>query len=135
MIEWFRSGGVMMWPVLLAGLIAVGLSVDAWRKLPADEAAARVARRVRGRIDAVLVWGVFGVLMGLIGTLVGVGLVARTASQAAQAGRELPVEVIWNGLAVTLPTVVLGLSVLLVAMGLWFALRTAYRKRVTAAGA
>lgn len=135
MIEWFQSGGVMMWPVLLAGLIAVGLAVDAWRRLTSDDAAAGAPRRVRGRIDGVLFWGVFAVLAGLIGTLVGMGLVARTASRAAEAGRELPAEVIWNGLGVTLPTVVLGLVVLLVAMGLWFALRTAYRKRVSAAGA
>lgn len=91
--------------------------------------------RSGGRERPVLSWGVFAVLAGMIGTLVGVGLVARTASRAAEAGRELPAEVIWNGLWVTLPTVVLGLVVLLVALGLWFALRTAYRKRVTAAGA
>lgn len=135
MIEWFQSGGVMMWPVLLAGLIAVGLAVDAWRRLSSKELTGVASRRVRGRVDAVLVWGVLSVLMGLIGTLVGVSLVARTTGRALEAGRELPAEVIWDGLRVTLPPVLLGLMVLLVAMGLWFGLRSVYRRKVAAAGA
>jgi hypothetical protein len=135
MIEWFQSGGVMMWPVLLAGLIAVGLAVDAWRRLSSRELTGVASRRVRGRIDAVLFWGVLAVLMGLIGTLVGVSLVAGSASRAMGAGRELPAEVIWDGLRVTLPPVLLGLMVLAAAMGLWFGLRSVFRKKVAAAGA
>lgn len=135
MIEWFQSGGVSMWPVLVAGLIAVGLAVDAWRRLAPDALATGAAGRVRGRIDAVLFWGVFAVLVGLIGTLVGVGVLARAVARAGEAGRELSSAVIWDGLGVTLPPLLLGLAVLLVAMGLWFGLRTLFRKRVAAAGA
>lgn len=132
MIGWFLSGGVSMWPVLAAGLIAAALAADAGRRLTSPELSAGASRRVRGRIDAVLFWGVFAALAGLIGTLVGVALVARTAGAAAG---ELSAGVIRDGLRVTLPPVVLGLAVLLAATGLWFALRTAHRKRVAAAGA
>ncbi len=132
MIDWFLQGGFLMWPVLVAGLIALALAAHAGRRLSVDDATTVVARRIRGRIDAVLFWGVFAALVGLLGTLGGVGQLARTASRA---GGDLPAEVIWDGLRVTLPTFVLGLTVLLVSLGLWFGLRAVHRRRVGAADA
>lgn len=132
MIEWFQQGGVSMWPVLVAGLLAVGLAVDAVRRMPRADGNPAVARRVRGRIDAVLFWGVFAAVVGLIGTVVGVALVAEAASRAAGAASA---GVVWGGIEVALHTTTFGLAVLLLSLGLWFALRTAFRRRVAAAGA
>lgn len=124
MIEWFRSGGFMMWPVLAAGLVAVWLAVDVGRKLVRDGEVTDTPRGLRGRIDAVLFWGGFAALVGFLGTLGGLGQVMRWLSEAGDA----PAELIWSGLQVTLPTTVLGLVVLLLALAMWFGLLTLRRR-------
>ena len=129
MIDWFAEGGVMMWPILAAGLVALGLALDAGRRLLAGGGKADDRRRpVRGRIDAVLFWGGFAALLGVLGTLVGVALVADWLSRAGGA----PSELIWQGLGVTLNTTTFGLIVLLVSLAAWFGLRVVYRRRVAA---
>lgn len=126
MMEWFAEGGVMMWPILAAGLLALGLAVDAGRRLLAGEGEGGDPRRpVRGRIDAVLFWGGFAALLGVLGTLVGVAVVADWLGRAGGASSEL----IWQGLGMTLNTTTLGLVVLLLALAAWFGLRVAYRRR------
>lgn len=116
MIDWFRSGGVLMWPVLAAGMAVVIQTARAWR-----------ARRYAGHrspapdttVDSLLFWGAFATVVGLIGTLVGVGQMARYMESASSVGSS----VVWGGLKVTLPPTVLGLAVLTVALCAWASLR------------
>ena len=121
MIDWFASGGFFMWLVLGAGLVSIGLAADAGRRLlgtSGDEAA------IRSEIDAVLFWGGFAALLGLIGTLGGVGVMARSIEQA---GSVSPA-VAWSGIRVALITTVFGLMVLAVTLLAWFGLRTGLRR-------
>lgn len=122
MIDWFASGGFFMWPVLLAGLVVVGLAIDALRKVLATEGN-RDPRRVLGRIDAVLFWGGFAALVGVLGTLGGIAQVAGVLQRSGGA----PAELVWGGIGNTLTTMILGLAVLLLALAIWFGLRTAHR--------
>ncbi len=121
MIEWFASGGFPMWFVLGAGLVSLGLAVDAGRKLaggPADVAA------LRSEIDAVLFWGGFASLLGVIGTLGGVGIMARSIEQAGS----VSAAVAWSGIRVALITTVFGLMVLGLSLLAWLGLRSALRR-------
>ena len=121
MIEWFASGGFFMWLVLGAGLVSVGLAADAGRRLaagPSDESA------VRAEIDAVLFWGGFAALLGLIGTLGGVGVMARSIEQAGS----VSTAVAWSGIRVALITTVFGLMVLGSSLLAWLGLRTGLRR-------
>lgn len=120
MIEWFMSGGFFMWLVLGAGLVSLGLAVDAGRRLtggPVDEPA------VRAEIDAVLFWGGFASLLGLIGTLGGVAQMARYVERAGS----VSAGVAWSGVRVALITTVFGLIVLGLSLLAWFALRAGLR--------
>lgn len=125
MIDWFAAGGVMMWPILGAGLIALGLAVDAARRIFAGTEGSG-GHPVRGRIDAVLFWGGFAALLGVLGTLVGISVVADWLARAGGASAEL----VWQGLGVTLNTTTFGLLVLLVSLAAWFGLRAAHARRV-----
>lgn len=121
MIEWFLSGGFFMWLVLGAGLVSLALTADAGRKLvgePDDVLA------VRAEIDAVLFWGGFASLLGLIGTLGGVGVMARSIERAGG----VSAAVAWSGLRVAMVTTVFGLMVLALSLLAWFGLRTALRR-------
>lgn len=121
MFDWFASGGVIMWPVLGAGLLAVGLGVDAWRRVLTGGSGGRSGPGLRSRADAVLFWGGFAALLGVLGTVVGI---ARTAEALGRAGGA-PADVVWRGFRVTLPPTTLGLVFLLVALLAWLGLRVA----------
>lgn len=116
MIEMFRNGGVLMWPMLL---VALGI---AWLAL---RTAIRLARgnadpeAVQRGLHAVLFWGFMSVLLGIIGT-VG-GLVVMTQA-IALAGTVEP-RLIWGGVGVSLVTLIFGLLIFLFATISWFALR------------
>lgn len=121
MTDWFASGGIMMWPILGAGLASAGLALDAGRKLAAGTAE---PPKLGVEIDAVLFWGAFASLLGLIGTTVGV---AQTARYLEEAGRA-PAAVAWSGIRVALVTTVFGLAVLALSLVAWFGLRALLRR-------
>lgn len=122
MIEWFMEGGFPMWFILGAGLVALALAVDAGRKL--SDAPAE-ATALRAEIDGVLFWGGFASVLGLIGTLGGVALMARHLEAAGDA----PATIIWGGFRVALIPTAFGLGVLVLALLAWYGLRTALRRK------
>lgn len=66
-----------------------------------------------------LFWGVFGAVVGLLGTL---GGVAQAAAAIEAAGSVSP-SLAWGGLRVALHPLLMGLLLLSVSLLLWFALR------------
>src|SRR5690606_21547170 len=102
MMELMREGGYMMWLILAHGLLILGLG--AW----AGVRTGRVARRnvvVETAIDAILFWGVWAAVIGLLGTFVGIYQAAGVLEQFGGASAEL----IWGGIRVALTTTVFGL--------------------------
>lgn len=121
MIDWFQSGGFFMWPILVAGLVSLVLAADAGRRLASES---RPGPALRTEIDSVLFWGGFAALLGLFGTVGGIGQMARALERAGEASASL----VWGGVRVALITTAFGLIVLAVAVLAWFALRTARRR-------
>lgn len=121
MIEWFVAGGVPMWFVLGAGLAGLALAIDAGRKVLGGAAD---APGLRAEIDGVLFWGAFAAVLGLIGTLGGVALMARSLAQVSGA----PASLIWGGLRVALIPTAFGLALLALCLLAWYGLRTARRR-------
>lgn len=122
MIEWFQSGGVIMWPVLAAGIAAVVQTGRAWR---ARRGADGRTPRPSSTTDSILFWGAFATVVGVIGTLVGVGLMASYMEGASG----VPASVVWSGLKVALVPTVFGLAVLTVALCGWASLRLTSSRR------
>lgn len=121
MIEWFMEGGFFMWPILGADLASLALAVDAGRKLAGGTTG---DPGLRAEIDAVLFWGGFAALLGLIGTLGGVAQMARYVEGAGQ----VSARVAWSGIRVALITTVFGLMALGVSLLAWFGLRSGLRR-------
>lgn len=124
MIDWFASGGFPMWFVLGAGLAGLALAADAARKLFGGAE----SDGLRAEIDGVAFWGGFASVLGLIGTLGGVALVARHLERVGEA----PASVVWGGLRVALIPTAFGLGLLALCLLAWYALRVAHRRRGTA---
>lgn len=123
MMTFMQQGGYVMWLILAVGLLILGLAV--WTggrtsRLPSPDAV------VEARIDAILFWGVWVVVIGLLGTFVGIYQAAGVIEQAGGASTSL----IWGGIRLSLTTTVFGLLVFSIAALLWMGLRARYRRAV-----
>jgi biopolymer transport protein ExbB/TolQ len=127
MIEAFQSGGVLMWPLLLVG---VGVLVLALRVVWLLGARGSRSAEAESSLQAILFWGGMSVLLGLIGTVIGV---VQMTQAIALAGRVHP-PLVWGGFGVSLVTLILGMLIFAVAALLWFPLRL-WARRLPASGA
>jgi hypothetical protein len=123
MIDLFRQGGFMMYPLVAVTAAVIGYSISAARGL---RSASGPDPRLEATIDGVLFWGGFGVVLGVIGTLVGI---VHAAHAIEAAGGVVEPILIWGGLRVALSTTIVALPVFGVAALTWFALRRGYARR------
>lgn len=121
MPEFFAAGGYMMWPILICGVLVLGIAATTGAKLfrPGE----RPLTHVRSGIDAILFWGGFALVLGVLGTVVGVMQMAQAVERVGQVHTTL----VWGGFKVALITTTSGLLVLSVAMLAWFSLWLRYR--------
>jgi biopolymer transport protein ExbB/TolQ len=115
-IDFLIDGGYAMWALLVSGALVLVLAGNAVRRLATADAS---GPRDAG-VDAVLFWGMFSVVLGLIGTLVGIGQAAR----AIEAAGVVEPALARAGFRITLTTTIAGLGTGAISLVLWFALRT-----------
>jgi len=125
MIQAFRDGGVMMWPMLVVALGIVWTALRTWTRMQQDAA----SDDVRRGMQSVLFWGGMAALLGLLGTVVGLVVAAQAIARAPEA----PASLIWSGVGVTLITLIFGLVIFLFASLAWFGLNTRAARRVRSA--
>lgn len=116
------DGGFIMYPILGCGVLVLGISVWTATRLWGRDV--DLGPRTRAAVDSVLFWGGFSVVLGVLGTLVGIMVAAR----AIEAVGEVHASLVWGGVRVALITTVTGVLILSAASLLWFALRLRYRK-------
>jgi len=125
MIQAFRDGGVMMWPMLVIALGIAWTALRTWTRMHQDAASDDVRR---GTLS-VLFWGGMAALLGLLGTVVGLVVAAQAIARAPEA----PAGLIWSGVGVTLITLIFGLVIFLFASLAWFGLNTRAARRARSA--
>lgn len=123
MIELLRDGGFIMYPLLAVTAAVIGYSVSAARAL---RSASGPDPRLEATIDGVLFWGGFGVVLGVIGSLIGIVQAARIIEAAG--GIVEPI-LIWGGIRAALSSTIVALPVFALAALAWFALRRGYARR------
>lgn len=117
----FFSGGIMMYPITFSGVVALGLTVWAgWRLVNVQ---ARVDPRVEAGVDGVLFWGAYALLLGVLGTVIGIA----TAAQAIEMVGEVHTTLVWGGIKVSLITTIWGGAILAASALSWFVLRARCR--------
>jgi biopolymer transport protein ExbB/TolQ len=115
MTEAFVSGGIIMYPLLVIGIGVLWLVARTTWLLARGENAADVERPLQG----ILFWGAFSMVLGFLGTTVGIIQIAQAITLAGRA--EAPL--IWGGFGVALITLIFGMLIFLFAAVCWFALR------------
>jgi hypothetical protein len=117
----FFSGGVMMYPIAFSGLVALGLTL--WAGWRLAKSGARVDARVEAGVDGVLFWGGYALLLGVLGTVIGIA----TAAQAIEMIGEVHTTLVWGGIKVALITTIWGGAILAASALSWFLLRVRCR--------
>ncbi|HKJ93208.1 MAG TPA: MotA/TolQ/ExbB proton channel family protein [Longimicrobiales bacterium] len=123
MWQTFQEGGVMMWPLLILAVTVVVLTVRGWVRVSHVDGPDPV---VETGVDAVVFWGAWSVVLGLLGTIVGIYI----AAGFIEAAPAVSPQIIWGGIRVALTTLVFGLLIFAVSAVAWFVLRTRYRRGV-----
>lgn len=119
-MEAFTALGVIRWPLTFS---MAAVAVLALWSLRLVWSGAMPDRHARTWIDAILFWGAFAAVTGVLGTLVGVII----AAQAIETMGGLSDTLVWGGIKVALLSSALGTLILAVASLLWFGLQFRWR--------
>ncbi|MYH50538.1 MAG: hypothetical protein F4020_09975 [Gammaproteobacteria bacterium] len=119
-MEAFRALGVIRWPLTFSLLVVVALALWSlalvWRN-------AMPGRHAKAWIDAILFWGGFAAISGVLGTLVGIIITFQFIELAG----EVRATLVAGGIKVALLSSALGTLILAVASLLWFGLQLRWR--------
>jgi biopolymer transport protein ExbB/TolQ len=117
MIQFFLSMGPYGWILLLLSAVILFLTIR--RAMDLFRAAKPDPARLERGVNAILFWGCFAAILGLLGQFSGM---YRGLSIIAQAELINP-KLVFLGLADALSTTITGLTLLLLSALVWFVLR------------
>lgn len=125
----YMDGGYIMYPLTFCALVVLFLSARAaWRIWGGGSG---TPGAVRAQVDGILFWGSYAVVVGFLGTVVGIAV----SAQAVEAIGEVHTQLVWAGIKVALIPTIWGLLYFLGAALIWFGLRYALRKRMLSSAA
>ena len=117
MLRVFISGGVLMYPIVLIALVLAGLTVSTAVELGRRHGAN--AAVVQNGLDGLLFWGLFALMLGVLGQLNAYYL---SMTAVVNSGLVSP-RAVWLGLSEAFISPMAGLIVLTFAGLAWYALR------------
>ena len=117
----WESMGFIRWPLAFSLLAVVLLSFYSVGRLYRPRASADLL--TKACLDAVLLWGGFAMIAGVLGTVVGIVISAQSIEAA---GGVNPV-LVWGGIKVSMLTSAFGTLILAFSALLWFALQMRWR--------
>lgn len=118
MAQFWTELGFIRFPLLLSFAMVLFLAGLTTQALTGGAVA-----NMQDRMKSILFWGAFGALTGVIGTLVGVMVAARSIELAGNA----PQGLIWGGMRIALSSSVVGFLILAFAGLVWYGLRVRVR--------
>ena len=121
MAELWQQMGFMRWPLAFSWLAVLLLTLYSVGRLYRPSATADLI--TKAWLDAVLFWGGFAMIAGMLGTLVGVMIAAQSIEVAGTVSASL----VWGGIKVALSTSAAGTLILALSALLWFGLQLRWR--------
>ncbi len=113
--------GFIRWPLMFSFLVVVGLALFSAVRLFRPGATPDL--HSKAWLDAILFWGGFASISGLLGTLIGFTI----ATQSVEAAGEVNVTLMWGGIKVSMLASLFGVLILAFASLLWFGLQLRWR--------
>ena len=121
MMTVWEAMGFIRYPLGVSTLIIVALTLYSAFRLFESEAEADPITKTW--LDAILFWGGFSLVTGVLGTLVGIVV----AAQSIEAAGSISATLVWGGVKVALYSSVFGVLVLATASLVWFTLQLRWR--------
>ena len=113
--------GFIRWPLLFSFLAVMGFAL--WSAVRLFRPSATADLLSKAWLDAILFWGGFSAITGLLGTLVGFTI----ATQSIEAAGVVDVTLMWGGIKVSILGSLFGVLILAFASLLWFVLQLRWR--------
>ncbi len=113
--------GFIRWPLFFSFTVVIGLALFSAVRLFRPDAMPDL--RSKAWLDAILFWGGFASISGLLGTLIGFTI----ATQSVEAAGEVNVTLMWGGIKVSMLGSLFGVLILAFASLLWFVLQLRWR--------
>jgi hypothetical protein len=120
--------GYIRWPLTFSFFVILALAVVLVPRL--FRRGASPAPGTKSWIDAILFWGGFAALTGILGTLIGLAVGAHQL----ESGLEVDTSMLWGGLKVAVTDSVIGVLILWGSALLWFGLRARWRSLEASSG-
>ncbi len=117
----WESVGLIRYPLAFSFLTVVVLGL--WSASRLVGASASPTLRTKAWLDAILFWGGFAVVTGVLGTLIGIII----AAQAIEAVGGVATSLVWGGIKVAMLSSAIGMLILAFAALLWFVLQLRWR--------
>ncbi len=115
------SMGFIRWPIAFSWLAVVLITLYSASRLFGWSAKPDLV--TKAWIDAVVFWGAFGMIAGVLGTLVGIII----AAQSIEAAGAVSTPLVWGGIKVAMLSSATGTLLLGLSAILWFALQFRWR--------
>ena len=113
--------GFIRWPLFFSFMAVVGLAL--WSAVRLFRPGATPDLHSKAWLDAILFWGGFASITGMLGTLVGFTIV----TQSVEAAGEVNVTLMWGGIKISMLASLFGVLILGFASLLWFVLQLRWR--------
>ena len=113
--------GFIRWPLTFSVLVLVALVL--WTGYRVFGSGARPDARTKVWIDAILFWGGFAAVTGVLGTLLGI----IVAAQSIEAAGAVSAALVWGGIKVALLSSALGMLIMIGAGMVWFFFQLRWR--------
>ena len=121
MLSTFEAMGFIRYPITFALVCVALLTVYSGTRLSRSGAVPDLL--TKAWIDAVLFWGTFAMIAGVLGTLVGIVVAAQSIEAAGQVSTAL----VWGGIKVALLSSAFGTLILAASALAWFGLQLRWR--------
>jgi hypothetical protein len=123
----WESMGFIRWPIAFSMAAVAALSL--WSAVRLFRPGATADLPTKAWLDAILFWGGFAVISGVLGTLVGIII----AAQSIEAAGAVRTTLVWGGIKVALLSSAFGVLILALAALIWFVLQLRWRLLVAKA--
>ena len=117
----WEAMGFIRWPLAFSLLAVVLLSIWSATKLFGWNATPDL--RTKAWVDAILFWGGFAIIAGVLGTVVGVII----AAQSIEAAGTISTVLVWGGIKVAMLSSAFGLLIMAFSALNWFVLQMRWR--------
>ena len=123
MVNFFISGGQMMWLFLLIALLIIYLSLKKAFQLFSKQDLSKSV--LENGINAIIFWGSISAVLGFFAHYLGV----YYAMQAIYKANDISPAIVAYGYSLSLVTILTGLVLFIISAILWFIFRWRYRQR------